>query len=523
MGPGGNHRHYYNSVRNHHHHHHHHHHHRHHDDYVGDSGHDDDDHDGFDAFGNDDGSDKVDGNCDDDDDDDDDDGDAMLMMMVMMMVVMIETETETETETDTSHNPFTHELEDRLRMICGARTIAAAYPDASTRREDIKHDWAIVSLLGERFLPCELDAEGFLIPDALKYARHDGNKDREYVSLEESYCDRLLKEGYDDELAGSISLVASDAHNKSWFSIGGGNRKGAVVRAAKKDRDNDHLKAFIRTGGFSAVWYRHDTPLLVITWLIDTLNSKNGLGASTTVMQKVSNVSKLLTEYQMYLKDCEDNGLEGDDLWEFVKKSTSIYESEVTWKKAVALNSIFKSNVIGNVTVLDSVTQYFAANVDVLACQNQEKQRNLLKFIADLAAKIMPVRKLEQRGLCRRYPELFVEVVRRNETSKSETQPIFSTMIMVMFGGHVRTNVYLQACNLYIALGSFIGIWAGTGTRPPPAPTFLWTVILLEYGGGDAPPTPTSTHRSDDDDDDNDGDDDDDDGDVVEMMHQWLP
>ena len=114
---------------------------------------------------------------------------------------------------------------------------------------------------GRRFLPCELDADGLLDTDKLLYARHEDNN-RRYVTLEEEYCTKLLQEGYDDELAGSISVVAQNATHAFWLSIGGGNRKGAVVCAAKKEPRNPFLSAFVASGGFSTVWYRHDTPAL---------------------------------------------------------------------------------------------------------------------------------------------------------------------------------------------------------------------------------------------------------------------
>ena len=44
-----------------------------------------------------------------------------------------------------------------------------------------------------------------------------------------------------------------------------------------EEPDNAHLKQFIKSGGFSAVFYSEATPLFILDYLIEDLNSKNGL------------------------------------------------------------------------------------------------------------------------------------------------------------------------------------------------------------------------------------------------------
>ena len=91
---------------------------------------------------------------------------------------------------------------------------------------------------------------------------------------------------------------------------------------------------------------------------------------------------------------------QGDDLWDYVKTQSGLYESEIAWKEAVTLYDCLTTNHVKpngddcgtEVTVLHAMSELYGTAVDVLAVQPQEKSRNLLRYIADLASKILPAR-----------------------------------------------------------------------------------------------------------------------------------
>ena len=93
-----------------------------------------------------------------------------------------------------------------------------------------------------------------------------------------------------------------------------------------------------------------------------------------------------------------------------MKDQTTLYDSSISWKKAVSLHTSLTTNFIGNTTsVQDVVKKYFSEFVDILKAQSQEKHRNVLRYVADIASKLMPPRTLDQKGLSRKYPDLFVQ------------------------------------------------------------------------------------------------------------------
>ena len=122
-------------------------------------------------------------------------------------------------------------------------------------------------------------------------------------------------------------------------------------------------------------------------------------------MQRICSVAL----YQQMLKQrvSDDDG-DDEDQWGFVREQTSMYESQIQWKKAVtAYNSLIMDTAGG--TVLKRCSKYFAESVDVLQLQAQEKSgKHVIKYMADLAAKFMPVRFTPGKGLCKKYVELFM-------------------------------------------------------------------------------------------------------------------
>ena len=100
------------------------------------------------------------------------------------------------------------------------------------------------------------------------------------------------------------------------------------------------------------------------------------------------------------------------ELWEWTKSQTSIYTSELEWKKASVACTIFKHTYFNGdtqVTLAETFSEYFSGFCDILTLQNQERNRNVLKFVCDFSSKLVPPRTLEQRGTCQKYPELLLE------------------------------------------------------------------------------------------------------------------
>ena len=90
-------------------------------------------------------------------------------------------------------------------------SIDAMYPGAqgNVRRDKIREQFGIdpKSVGGDQILPCGLDADGRAHLTNIKIFRHPLH-DRRYKELEKQYAKRMLVDGYDNEDAGAISLVA---------------------------------------------------------------------------------------------------------------------------------------------------------------------------------------------------------------------------------------------------------------------------------------------------------------------------
>ena len=79
--------------------------------------------------------------------------------------------------------------------------------------------------------------------------------------------------------------------------------------------------------------------------------------------------------------------------------------------------------------VLTLCSTYFSMNVDVLQLQNLEAKRSMMKYIAELSAKLLPTRQTEGKGLGKVYPELYVEAFKLSLPSSDQIP-------LVLFYGH---------------------------------------------------------------------------------------
>ena len=193
------------------------------------------------------------------------------------------------------------------------RTVSSMYPNEATRREDILRDWGIKDLCGKKILPAKLSDTGDLLPLVRLVTRHPVYNDRHYDALVREYSNWLDRSGYDDNDAGAISVVASDSRRDTWLAIGGATRCDAVCSTALEKPDSAHLKAFVRSGGFTALHYSENTPDFIIYYMMDTLNNKNTLGATHTIMQRICNIMRLTEAHATYVQDCEAAGDEPQD------------------------------------------------------------------------------------------------------------------------------------------------------------------------------------------------------------------
>ena len=67
--------------------------------------------------------------------------------------------------------------------------------------------------------------------------------------------------------------------------------------------------------------------------------------------------------------------------------------SEILWKKSCILYTSVKDGALDDGTnLLVAMSTYFGKYADVLVAQSQEKGRNMMRYVADLAGKVMPAR-----------------------------------------------------------------------------------------------------------------------------------
>ena len=90
--------------------------------------------------------------------------------------------------------------------------------EAKVRRDQIRERYGIEgkTVGGAHILPCDIMRDGKLDVNKSKIQRLPLN-DRSYVELEKSYSGRMLKDGYHNEDAGVISLVAAN-NSRLWPS-----------------------------------------------------------------------------------------------------------------------------------------------------------------------------------------------------------------------------------------------------------------------------------------------------------------
>ena len=89
-------------------------------------------------------------------------------------------------------------------------TVTDMYPDPSIRRDHIRKDFSIARMYGTKILPMEVSSDGKLLPLNITIIRHPLFNNRHYRSLVVCYRNRMAKDGYDDESAGAIHLMATD-------------------------------------------------------------------------------------------------------------------------------------------------------------------------------------------------------------------------------------------------------------------------------------------------------------------------
>ena len=244
--------------------------------------------------------------------------------------------------------------------------------------------------------------------------RHPLNA-RFYATLVRDYADKMKAEGYINDDAPPIHLQATDETYTTWYAIGGATRCEAFLLAWSEDPKNLKLLAFVKSGGFNAIYYAFDMPENITVHLVEELNDKNGLGASNTVMQKLVSVPMYQKKYSEYCVAMEkvdvDETVEDHKTLsevEFVRKETSLYTSDVEWKRSTAIHSALAGFTVGGESLLEAASAYFGKYVKILAMQNTEKQRSLIKYIGDLTMKILPQRRGDGKGKSVAYPELWL-------------------------------------------------------------------------------------------------------------------
>ena len=192
--------------------------------------------------------------------------------------------------------------------------------------------------------------------------------------------------------------------------------------AKTKEPHNKQLDVLCSGGGFNAIFYRYDMPDCLVAFLVEELNVTNGLGLNNTLMQKIRQVPYYFERWNEFNAENNNAGSGTTQFlaqqWTFVKGVTELYESDIAWKKAQALyNTLSSTHVFSEddttqaksgPTLLDKFGEYFEAHADVMKLQSIEKQRNLLKYLADLSTKFLPQRKLPGKGQSERYPALFL-------------------------------------------------------------------------------------------------------------------
>ena len=233
-------------------------------------------------------------------------------------------------------------------------SIDAMYPGAqgNGRRDKIRDRFGIdpKSVGDDHILPCGLDADGRVDLTNIKIFRHPLN-DRRYKELEKQYAKRMLVDGYDNEDAGAISLVAINISRTTWWAIGGATRCKAFEIACAQAPDNDQLRAFIKTGGFKVSYYSETIPEVVVVWLVEELHVRNGFGVTNTLMQQILVVPRYVASFN----DENDKNESKDKLahgstefheaqWDHVKKATPMYTSQIEWKQVQVLYGNLLSN-----------------------------------------------------------------------------------------------------------------------------------------------------------------------------------
>ena len=229
-----------------------------------------------------------------------------------------------------------------------------------------------------------------------------------------------------------------------------------VTLVAIRIPDHPNLIDFIRNGGFKCVYWAHSLPEELQVLLIEELKDKNELGCSNTIMQKVTSVPRYVKMFSAFNDSQSGQHIPtsstafGEAQWLWLKKRTSLYGSEIEWKKSQSLYQTLVGATItrpgqpsGEMTLLEFMESIYRKSVSVLKMQQVERTRNVSKYLSDLLAKFLPVRGGSGKGKGERYPELAAIAIMFSLVSNDNTPHILLTDTQL--NGLVVTCSYADA------------------------------------------------------------------------------
>ena len=320
----------------------------------------------------------------------------------------------------------------------GAMVDSYPYLTGAARREAIWRDYGLsLSNLTDKILPFKVRAGNPPVPlPAERIVERHPLNNRQYDDLAEEYAQRFEQEGYSNNDAGAIHLMSSDERNVTFRALGGATRCEMAILVAVRAPDHPNLIDFLRTGGFKCVYYSHRLPEELQVLLVEELNDKNELGCSNTIMQKVNSVPRYMEMFCAF-----NDGENGDHIpssstaygeaqWLWLKQRTSLYASEIEWKKTQSLYQTLMGAFIprpnpvagsADMSLLEFMDSFYRKSVSILKMQQLERTRNLPKYLSDLLAKFLPLRVGSGKGKGERYPELAAIALTFSLISKDST------------------------------------------------------------------------------------------------------
>lgn len=112
-----------------------------------------------------------------------------------------------------------------------------------------------------------------------------------------------------------------------------------------------------------------------------------------------------------------------------MKGETDLYDAELVWKKATTLYNMLtsSSNMVDNKSLLAIAEEIWNAKAKILDMQQVDLQRNYVRYLCDLSAKLLPSRAITGRGRNKSYPRLWIEVFKLSIHSTDCTPCILIT------------------------------------------------------------------------------------------------